>query len=98
MPKDFDYLDGDDFGNSHKKVARRDVLTGKPAAGPTGNYEGSLDPHRSIEFGPEGVTEFEGGTLHAGHIKPDGYRRRHGDNDEHGFVRRPTQGGDVERN
>jgi len=40
----------------------------------------------------------EGGTLHAGMIEPDGFRRKHGDIGEFGFVRRPLHKTDVERN
>lgn len=76
-------------------------------AAPPGNYEGSLanvgrhlDPGRGISsLGGSFPLMGDGeGTLHAGHLEPDGFERTHGKYDEYGFVRRPRYGSDVERN
>ncbi len=84
-------IGGTKFGTSLKDLDEGDFSRGYYDAAPEGNYEGSLE-----------ADGFEQGTLHAGFIEADGYRKSHGWDDEYGFVRRPHygegDGGDVERN
>ena len=87
-----------EFGTSLKDLEEGDLSRGYFAAGPEGNYEGSLDGDTYYTFDDGKMTEHHMGTKHAGHIEPDGYRETHGEHDEYGFVRRPTNGNDVERN
>ncbi len=86
------------FGSSLKSLEDGDLHRGYFDAGPEGNYEGSLDPDTFYTFKDDKMIEHHAGTKHAGMIEADGYRETHGELDEYGFVRRPTRGGDVERN
>ncbi len=91
-------LGGAKFGTSLKDLEEGDFSRGYYDAAPEGNYEGSLDGDTLLSFENGKITEHHMGTRHAGMIEPDGYRSPHGEDDEYGFVRRPTRGGDVERN
>lgn len=66
---------------------------------PTDSYEGSLDrpmPHYDMVSGE--FTERHAGIEWAGELEPGSdYRRRHGMDDEYGFVRRPMHRTDIER-
>ncbi len=86
------------FGTSLKDLDEGDLSRGYYGAAPEDNYEGSLDGDTYLTFKDGKMTEHHAGTLHAGMIEADGYRSPHGADDEYGFVRRPTRGGDVERN
>ena len=92
-------LDDTDFGTSlTPDVKDGDLSDGFFNAAPDDNYEGSLDSDKYWELDGDGnMNEFSAGTKHAGHIEADGFRATHGDNDEHGFVRRPLRKYDVER-
>ena len=93
---DIDNTLGDtQFGTSLKDTKDGDLERGYSDAGPEGNYEGSLDPTVTYDFDDGKMERLEGGTLHPGHIEPDMYRARHGN---YGFVRRPNDRSDVERN
>ncbi len=88
-----------DLGYLNDDVQDGDLSRGHYDAAPRGNYEGSLEPPMQIyDFDSGEVVEKHRGTRHAGHIEPDGFERTHGDQDQYGFVRRPTHRSDVERN
>ena len=89
--EDLGYLEGD--------ASIADCERGYSDGSPRGNYEGSLDTRKDWgwDAGSEAFVERSAGTLHAGQIEADGFRRTHGEMDEYGFVRRPTYKIDVER-
>ena len=91
-------IGGTKCGSSLKDLDEGDLGRGYYDAAPEGNYEGSLDGDTYFEMKDDKLIERHMGTKHAGHIEPDGYRGSHGEHAEYGFVRRPTRGGDVERN
>ena len=93
-------LGGTEFGSSLKDLKDGDLGRGYFNAEPEGNYEGSLDPSIVYDCSGPGLEceRLEGGTLHDGFIEPDMNRARHGDLDEYGFLRRPENKSDVERN
>lgn len=93
-------LAGSDTSRSRGDCSESDLARGYSDAAPTENFEASLtDPITTYEMCDGKFTEREVRRLpaRAGMIEHDGFERTHGCHDEYGFIRRPTHGGDVER-
>ncbi len=94
MPHDRDIrntVGNTQFGSSLKDLEDGDLARGYFNAAPKGNYEASLMDRDEDMWGDYG------GTLHPGQLEADGYREKHGTDDEYGFVRRPRHRTDIER-
>ena len=86
-----------DYAKASGDMGDGDWDRGYYDAAPEGNYEGSLGNDMSYSFANGEYTEAKKGSLDPGMIERNGFERTHGNQDEHGFVRRPLGRGDVER-
>lgn len=87
---------GDSLESSLGDAGQEEAATGRWDAGPEGNYEGGLRDNKEDGLSLPGTPRF--GTRHAGFIEADGFHREHGNENEYGFVRRPTYKSDIEPN
>lgn len=98
MSKEHDAtLDGvqDIDGSLGRHDAKRgDLESGRFNAAPEGNYEGGLYDNKEDGLNLPGIPRH--GTRHAGFLEADGFYESHGNENEYGFLRRPSYKSDVE--